>query len=519
MSVCLPSWRTAMAAASSRADVEMPRATDPDLHALALRALDAATSAGASYADVRFTMTRDRTFTDGGHIDDAVSAAVGVRVLAQGTWGFMTASEWTAERMAQLGRQAVAQATAHVWPGVPPRGLGERPPAATGHWETPMVRDPFTVSRAEWYHLNMIALNRMMVGQQVSSIETTLNFRRQERVFASTDGAYVTQTINTAFNGESHLRLPLSSKLGHIAEAPGISPRGGGYEVVEALDLWNQFPHWIDVAKQLEHAKPFEQLGEYDVVFDGAAMSSLVAGSFGLALEYDRAVGNEADAGGTSYLAPPAKVLGTPVAAPTLTITADRTLAGGAATVGWDDDGVAPRPVPLIQDGVLVDYAASREFVPELAAWYRQRGRPVRSNGCAAAESARTMPLVFMPNLLVQPGPDTNTLATLVSGVDRGYAIFGGGVAMDFQSLTGKGHGARVYAIRHGKLAELVSNVAYTFKSQEIWKRLDALGGASTAIASGKRVEKGEPAQEMPNTVQAVAARFRNVRLQNAQQV
>src|ERR1700753_2056433 len=40
---------------------EFPRANDPTLKTLALRALDAATAAGATYADVRFTSTRRRS--------------------------------------------------------------------------------------------------------------------------------------------------------------------------------------------------------------------------------------------------------------------------------------------------------------------------------------------------------------------------------------------------------------------------------------------------------------------------
>ena len=66
--------------------------SDPEYRELAMRALDAARTAGATYADVRINRnrsqavsTRERRITG---FQDAETFGFGVRVLAGGAWGF-----------------------------------------------------------------------------------------------------------------------------------------------------------------------------------------------------------------------------------------------------------------------------------------------------------------------------------------------------------------------------------------------------------------------------------------------
>jgi TldD protein len=240
-------------------------------------------------------------------------------------------------------------------------------------------------------------------------------------------------------------------------------------------------------------------------------MAAIVDGTFGAPLEYDRAVGYEANAGGTSYLAPPRKILGTTAASSAVTITADRTMREGASTVGWDDEGIAPQPFPLIKDGVVANYATSREFVGELTAWYRQQKIAPRSMGCAVAESGMTVPLVGTPNVILQPNAADTSIDALLSGIKNGFAVFGGNVDMDFQGWSGQGTGAYIYKVQHGKLGPPVTNATFTFQSAELWKHLIALGGVSTAMRRGLIRSKGQPNQVSMHSVQAVAARFKDV--------
>jgi TldD protein len=400
----------------------------------------------------------------------------------------------------------------------------------------PVKRDPFTVPIDETSDLiQNIAAKIKQTAKQVASSDPNFGglglgivftFEKQERTFASTDGAFTTQTVYTSLGGTPHsdvspsqLSISIKSKDGKQNSqysAPFVTPTGAGYEVLEDAKVLDHIPEWFDKAWELRNAKKFDKLGQYDVVFDAAAMASIVDGTFGAALEYDRAVGYEANAGGTSYLAPPLKVLGTRYAPAGVTINADRTLPGGAGTVKWDDEGVAPQVVPLVKDGIVVDYATSREFVSELAPWYHKQGVPLRSNGCSASESAFTVPLVYTPNLVLEPGSKESSVEDLISHVEDGLAVFGGSVQMDFQQLSGRGKGAEVYLIQHGKLAGPVKEAVYTFHTQELWKHLVGLGGSKTSGMIGIATSKGQPNQGTVHSVKAVAAHFEKVQVDNA---
>src|SRR4051812_23533809 len=70
-----------------------PRAGDPLLRELAAKAMDAARAAGATYADIRFTLTRSEQIWYAsrdmwGVDEDLEHAAVGIRSLTDGAWGF-----------------------------------------------------------------------------------------------------------------------------------------------------------------------------------------------------------------------------------------------------------------------------------------------------------------------------------------------------------------------------------------------------------------------------------------------
>ncbi|MCC6769760.1 MAG: TldD/PmbA family protein, partial [Gemmatimonadaceae bacterium] len=89
---------------------------DPAFKALAMRALEAAKGAGASYADVRISrnrtqnvFTRERRVQG---IQDNETFGFGVRVLVNGAWGFAASSTLTPEEIVRVAQQAARQAQA-----------------------------------------------------------------------------------------------------------------------------------------------------------------------------------------------------------------------------------------------------------------------------------------------------------------------------------------------------------------------------------------------------------------------
>ena len=125
----------------------VPPIQDPRLKALALRAVDAARAAGASYADVRLSHTRTRSFAPSiRQIRDGESMVVGARALVDGYWGFASSPVWSPEELARLGREAVHQAKANAIGPARVVELAPAPAVADGHWVMPVVIDPLETS-------------------------------------------------------------------------------------------------------------------------------------------------------------------------------------------------------------------------------------------------------------------------------------------------------------------------------------------------------------------------------------
>lgn len=501
---------------------------DPSpVHALALRAVDAARNAGATYADVRLTRTVEQLFTHRddslliGAVEDRESLAVSVRALFNGYWGFVASPYWHKDEVTQLAKDAVAQAKTNAL-GLPRTGEWVPIPAVTGNWVSPGI-DSFTIpieQKLDFINAWRLAILETPTGGAVVTAPQTAGFyfRRQEKFLASTEGTAISQTVHSVAgqfpfavaSGDWRVRRvvdPISM------QAEGLEAQQGGWDALLAADIPGQLPVLFERGAELLATphKPVD-LGRYHVVFDAPTTSGIVAATIGRATQLDVALGLEANATGTSYLGPePLEMLGIfKAAAPIVTITANRSTLGGAATTKWDDEGVVPEEFPLIQDGMLVDYQTTREQAQWLAPWYAKRNRPVRSHGCANAPSALDITMQHTPNLTVNPATAPASFDTLLAGVSKGLAVFNGSIFTDFQAKNGTGRGM-VREIVNGKLGAICDGAGFLFGSVEIWNNVTALGDSTSVRSSGGAGGKGQPWQRYYYTVNAVPMAVKNV--------
>lgn len=490
---------------------------DPRLRELAMRALDAAKGAGATYADVRLTITRSQVFPHGLPPTDMEVIGVGVRALAQGAWGFVASPAWTLEEMTRLGREAVAQAIDNAWPGVPPIELAGEPQPAVGNWSAPVRRDPFDVAIEE--KLDYIRSARSYATTfRNASVSSRFSFSRQQRTFASTNGSFCTQTVYDTLGDGSFFSIStidLTTSRRGTLRSPVITSTSAGYEVFEDVRLMDLIPELYENTRELLTSQPATP-GRYEILLDGYATARLIDQTLGAPLEVDRALGLEANASGTSYLAPVDAILGAPYGHKDLTLKGNRSQPGGAATVKWDDDGVEPHEFTLVRDGVIVDYSTNREHASSLADWYKKEGRPVLSHGCAASGSAMDFSLVHSPNLEMQPSSSDTSMDDLISNIEDGYAMYGSNALMDQQYLTGRASGTLIYRIKQGKKVETVNNFALLFRSQELWKNLMAVGGGGTLKTLGATAGKGQPEQHTSHSISAPAVVIKELAVVNA---
>jgi TldD protein len=503
----------------------VPPVEDPRLRALTARALESARSAGARYADVRLTHTRTREFW-ARFVHDEEALTVGVRALVDGYWGFASSPVWSPDEMARLGREAVHHAKVSAVGKPRSVELAPAPVVENGHWTMPVELDPFALSpfeiedflRGLEVYTNRITSGGVGVGIRVNQATGVV----QEKAFASTDGSYYTQrTYHTGGVFVAGVRL-MEKEIDSSFSLDCLSFAGLGWELyaAERIPQVRDQPLREVIRQRVEEVretmlmpvKPVE-VGRYDTVLDAWSMAQLVDHTLGRATELDRALGYEANAGGTSYLNDPFAMLGTYEAgAPLLTVTGNRSDPGGVANVQWDDEGVRPDTFPLVQDGVLTDFQTTRESAGWLEELYAKTGRPFHSHGCANAPTAVYAPLQHPPNLVLAPGREERDFDALVSGMSEGIAIKRVRLDMDYQNSSGLGTG-EVYEVKRGKRVARIASAGFLFRATELWKGLLDLGGAASVLRYGVPGSKGEPAQHCLHSVSAPPAVMKQLTL------
>ena len=160
-----------------------------------------------------------------------------------------------------------------------------------------------------------------------------------------------------------------------------VAPMGRGYEYVTECDLPGHAAQWGEEAAAKLKAKPVE-VGKYDLILHPSHLWLTIHESIGHPTELDRALGYEANYAGTSFIAPPEKMLGKLKYGPAfMNVQGDRSQPGACATIGYDDEGVKPEDFLIVKNGIFNDYQTTREQAGMLKWWYDKQGLPTKSHG------------------------------------------------------------------------------------------------------------------------------------------
>lgn len=123
--------------------------TPSEKKVLADVALNTAKMKGASYADIRigrylnqYVFTREKTVQN---IVNTESFGVGIRVIANGTWGFAATNDVTKEGISKATEQAVAIAKANATIQTDPVKLAPTKSYGEVSWKTPIEQNAFDV--------------------------------------------------------------------------------------------------------------------------------------------------------------------------------------------------------------------------------------------------------------------------------------------------------------------------------------------------------------------------------------
>lgn len=499
----LPAWISSVDAAEAAATAGI------DKNALADIALSTARRLGVTYADIRinryrseFLSTREQQVQN---VSRSQNFGFGVRVLYKGTWGFASSRSVTPADVRRITEQAVAIARAN---SIYQRKRISMVPVekVVTSWKNAFEKDPFEVSIDDKIQF-LLALNTSaMKTQGVGFVNSSMSFVNEQKFYASTDGSRIEQYIVRANPGFSVTAVNRANGDFQTRSALG-GPQGMGYEYIEKHDWKAEAQQAGEEAVMKLKAKAVDP-GKYDLVLHPSHLWLTIHESVGHPTELDRALWWEADYAGTSFLTPD-KIGKLQFASKIMNFVADRTQPAGLATVGYDDEGVPAQRWHLIKDGLFVDWQTTRD----LAAMTGQK----KSYGCNHGDSWGSISFPRMPNVSLQPGPESRSMDDLIAGVEKGILMYGdGSYSIDQQRYNFQFGGQVFWEIKNGKRGEMLRDVAYQSRTTDFWNSCDGLGGQATYELGGSFNDgKGEPGQSNAVSHGCPPARFRQVNVLN----
>ena len=480
---------------------------------LIARALDLAKVKGAAYADIRLVHTDQEWYVVRNGVVDTLSmnqsTGFGVRVVADGGWGFASSHDFSPSEVDRVTALAVriARASTSISPVAEGRqnvvSLGS-PVTSQGSYSTPIQVDPFTISPDEKLRLLLEVDHGMASVQQITSRRSNLVFNKEQKTFANTEGAHVEQTIYESGGGMQ------ATAVGHgevqrrsYPEPHGLQLGCAGWEYILAMDLAGNAERTASEAAALLTADPCPSDITTTIIIGGSQLALQVHESCGHAIELDRVLGSEAAYAGTSFLTTD-KLNNFNYGSDQVNITADNLRLPGLGTFGWDDEGVPAQSTSIVRNGRFVGYLMSRESSSMLG---------LEPNGCMRASSWNRIPLIRMTNVSLEPG--VWSLDDLMADTDDGiYMETNHSWSIDdrrynFQFGTEVG-----YEIKGGKLGRLLRNCTYTGITPLFWNSCDAVCSQEHWEMWGTpHCGKGQPGQVAHTGHGAAPARFRNVKV------
>ena len=473
---------------------------------LAMRALDTARQQGASYADVRVVRFKSESVAVRNKNVEALSSdetlGFGVRVIVDGYWGFSSSHRTTLDEADAVAAMAVRVARASARVRGPRADIGP-PQSVSGTYRTPFAKDPFAVSLDDKIALLLRVNETMQRVPNIISAEGNVYCQREDKVFASSEGAYIEQELYETGCGIEATAVD-EGEVQNRSYPNSVGRHQGteGWEFVERYDLAANAERVAEEASALLRAKPM-QPGTTTVILDGSQVALQIHESCGHPIELDRVLGTEAAFAGTSFLTTD-KLDGFMYGSEHVNMTADATIPGGLGTFGFDDEGVPAQSTPIVREGRFIGYLTSRETAASLGQ---------RSNGAMRASGWNRIPLIRMTNVSLEPG--TWTLADMIADTDDGiYMETNRSWSIDDKRLNFQFGTEIGREIKKGKLGDLVKNPTYTGITPRFWGSCDAIASRDEWVVWGTpNCGKGQPEQVAHTGHGAAPARFRNVQV------
>jgi TldD protein len=472
---------------------------------LAQEAVDTAISRGASYADARVVnKEKQQISTLNGAIGDFETIntlGIGIRVIANGSWGFASCDKLTPKSVKETAGKAVQLAKASSLVQKEPAIFADEPTYKT-KWKSSYKIDPLKVPIETKLELMFSIDNILRKDKRITKAEVSHRAWREHQFFANSQGSEIEQILTWC--GGGYTVAAVDKNIIQTRSYPasyGGQYKQLGYELIETLELKENAERIREEAIALLTA-PVLPKGKRDIILRGDQLALQIHESCGHPSELDRALGQEISLAGGSFIKP--EMLGKlKYGSASVNIVADSTLPGGVGTFGYDDDGVKAAKYHVVKDGIYEMYFTNRELAHKIG--------ETRSRGCNRADGYENVPMIRMINLSLMPGKwewqdllDDSDGAILFDMV-KSWSIDQMRVNFEFSTEA-------AWEIKGGKLGKLYRNPTYQGKTTELWGSVDAVCNEKYWIPWGVvNCGKGEPMQVGEISHGNSPARFRNV--------
>jgi TldD protein len=475
----------------------------------AIFALDTAMRTGVTYADVRIVESRDRSLSTKngrpGHASSSESIGIGIRVIAEGCWGFAATDNLTKDGI----ESAVTLAIAIARSGALAKKKDVELAPEMKHeavWVSPCARDPFGIAVEEQFGLLLAIDSELRKNPGVTLSETSFVAEQARQIFASSLGSLIDQTrtvTGVGYSAHSFRNDELQKRSYPLSFGGQYQLKG--YELVDELKLLENAPRVAEEAVALHSADQCPE-GRFHLILEGSQLGLQIHESIGHPIELDRVLGSEANYAGMSFLTVD-QLNNLRYGSEIVNAVCDARIehGPGLGTFAFDDEGVPAQCTDIIRNGQFRGYMTSRETAAAVG--------DSRSNGTMRATGWSRLPLIRMTNVSLLPGEQT--LDEVFGGVDHAiYMETNKSWSIDDKRYNFQFGCEVAWEIRNGKRVRMLKNPTYSGITTEFWNSCDAIANREHWVLWGvPNCGKGQPEQVIGTGHGASPSRFRDIKV------
>lgn len=450
------------------------------LEDFAEKAVGLALDNGAKYCDARAEKTVSTGFLlENGEIEHFITSldsGLGIRVLADGAWGFCSISNLQSnEEIKKAVLDAIKSAMHYA--------AHKKHKVKLAETRTFTDKISLSVSKRptmeEMTRIGFECDKVMREKNRIAKSSISLEHDIFSRFFVSSEGSRISQDFE-----DTIANLSATAYESGLTESVNITEGGrGGIEmIVDENDIIKTSQFVAQKATELLDAKTAKE-EKSTIIMNPDFVALLTHEILGHPSEADRVLGKEmAWAGGAWWTGK----LGQKIGSQQLTVIDDPTIQSSLGTYKYDDEGVLANKKTLIENGVLLNHMQSRETA---SIFNTEPNSSMRSSGY------RFAPLIRMACTYIKPG-DWDP-QEMISEVKNGYLVSNMKVpSIDMLRYNWSISCQFAQKIENGEIKELLRDVIVMGTAPDFFNSIDACG-KDFFVRPITNCGKGDPMQIM----------------------